>query len=463
MELPEQIARVNQHLRHGSRCFQQAAPGEDYMYTKQYLLGSANGEWKSSDLFGMLIEMALDCSRFCYPHTLAGCPSFPIPVHTTSWSAHGHPHAWSRNSTSAENRHLVWVEICSDKAEWEWSEQWNIADAATSKSLSLTMWNYWWILIIRWSIQQQPEQPEQQQSHPNNLTKTFCCWPSKTGPLSVTVTIFQTHFIPGQAVSVQGKVINNSGLHVHEVIFELRQLLIHGNQTLTRLALQKDHQTISRHRAAGVAKTGEQIYMVDLPFPLQPLSGQQVAFFAYNVRLTAAIRTRNNPFVEIPITIGNAASPLTWRASENLEYNAAYDEPTELDSDAAPETPTNEAELRKKLIWIGFKWNINGLRFFFFPSTAILRKGCGKKGSLTAWRWAVDGRMAELRMEMEINCLKTEPKFSFSFSALQMFMFTPSENMAHRIEQRRYTRWSITIGYALQNYHNSTLIPVDSD
>lgn len=85
---------------------------------------------------------------------------------------------------------------------------------------------------------------------------------------------------------------------------------------MSRSHTKKGLKTIAQEKAPGVGRHREQIYFIQLPVPVQAPSivdSSQLLFMSYCIRVSAIIRLKNNPFVEIPIGIENAVQETIWR------------------------------------------------------------------------------------------------------------------------------------------------------
>lgn len=157
------------------------------------------------------------------------------------------------------------------------------------------------------------------------ITKSFCCWPCRTGPLSLTASIPQTGYVPGQNIVIQAQVINLSGSTIDQMKFVLRQSIVYHSQTPTR-ATKEELRTIQQKRSTGVAQNNEERFEISLPIPSTPptnVGSCRIIFISYDIKVEAKIvGVHTNPFVLLPITIGNVPLQAVRHAYENVGFNA---------------------------------------------------------------------------------------------------------------------------------------------
>lgn len=173
--------------------------------------------------------------------------------------------------------------------------------------------------------------------------KSFCCWPCRTGPLSLTASIPQAGYVPGQTIIIQAQVINLSGNNVDGMKFELRQLIVYHSQTPSK-AIKEEQRSILQKRSAGCAQNNEERYEVNLPIPSLPptnMNGCRIIFISYDIKVEAKVSGfSNNPNVEIPITIGNVPLQSVRHAYENVGFSTAPEEAAAQVPPRTYETPS---------------------------------------------------------------------------------------------------------------------------
>lgn len=160
------------------------------------------------------------------------------------------------------------------------------------------------------------------------VTKSFCCWPCRSGPLSLTASVPQTGYVPGETIKISARVINLSGSTVDHMKFELRQLIVYHSQTPHRNT-KEELRTILQKRSAGVAQNNEERYEISIPIPSLPSTNAnscRIIYISYDIRIEAKVGFKNYPYVEIPITIGNVPLQSVRHAYENVGYSSAPDE-----------------------------------------------------------------------------------------------------------------------------------------
>lgn len=160
------------------------------------------------------------------------------------------------------------------------------------------------------------------------IAKSFCCWPCRTGPLSLTASVPQTGYVPGESIVISAQVINLSGSTVDYMKFELRQLIVYHSQTPNRNT-KEELRTILQKRSAGVAQNNEERYEISIPIPSLPPTNTnscRIIYVSYDIRIEAKVGFKNYPYVEMPITIGNVPLQSVRHAYENVAYSSAPDE-----------------------------------------------------------------------------------------------------------------------------------------
>lgn len=194
------------------------------------------------------------------------------------------------------------------------------------------------------------------------MTKSFCCWPCSSGPLSLTASVPQTGYVPGESIIIQAQVVNLSSTDVDYMRFELRQMIVYHSQTPSHNTKEKRRSIVVK-RSAGAKPNNEERYEISLPIPSLPptsVNGCRIIFISYDIRIEAEVSMNNNPSVEIPIIIGNVPLQPVRHAYDNVgmvrDESAAHlqtraiEQPTAPDTDSVTHVPwpnQSYADLRK--------------------------------------------------------------------------------------------------------------------
>lgn len=152
------------------------------------------------------------------------------------------------------------------------------------------------------------------------VTKQFCCWPCRSGPLSLTASVPQTGYVPGESIIIQARVINLSSSCVDYMKFDLRQLIVYHSQT-PKKNTKEERRTILQKRSSGVGKNDEERYEIALPIPSLPPTNAtccRIIDISYDIRIEAIVGMKSNPLIEFPITIGNVPLQSIRHAYENV-------------------------------------------------------------------------------------------------------------------------------------------------
>lgn len=146
--------------------------------------------------------------------------------------------------------------------------------------------------------------------------RSFCCWPCRSGPLSMVATLPQSGFVPGQTVPVSVSIVNASNVTIDYVRFTLRKTIAYHSQAPS-FKTKLEVETIQEQRVGGVAALANAEYAARLVVPPVPASngGQcRVIDVSYEVKVEAKTSgPHQSPFVLVPVTIGTR--PLTENAT----------------------------------------------------------------------------------------------------------------------------------------------------
>lgn len=103
------------------------------------------------------------------------------------------------------------------------------------------------------------------------LQKTFCCFCCASGPLSATVALPATGFVPGQGVPIQAEIENASNVKVDRLKILLRKVVTFYTNT-PRRDIKKEKVVISEMSVGPVGKRDSQSWNQTLNIPALPPS-----------------------------------------------------------------------------------------------------------------------------------------------------------------------------------------------
>jgi Arrestin (or S-antigen), C-terminal domain len=139
------------------------------------------------------------------------------------------------------------------------------------------------------------------------MTKTFCCGPCRSAPLSLSAQIPMSGYAPGQAITISASIHNGSRIDVDEIKFMLQRNVIYVSHT-PRSRSRNEIDTVAETRQPGVARKKSNKFLADLVIPPIPPTNIilcRVIQISYEVVVEAKVGgAHQNPRVRIPITIG---------------------------------------------------------------------------------------------------------------------------------------------------------------
>lgn len=184
--------------------------------------------------------------------------------------------------------------------------------------------------------------------------KYFCCWPCKTGPLMLNVTLPIAGFVPGQSIPISLIIDNESRETVEEITFKLKKIVRCFSQT-PRVKCKEEKGVVVMKRSAGVDKHQKKRYQHTLLIPALPptnLSHCKIIQISYVLKIKPKVSgTHRESKLSIPIVVGTVplapANIFTMQPIVNQQIgfvnNGATlnDEPrpNETDATAPPASP----------------------------------------------------------------------------------------------------------------------------
>uniref|UniRef100_A0A336MDB3 CSON015362 protein n=1 Tax=Culicoides sonorensis TaxID=179676 RepID=A0A336MDB3_CULSO len=137
--------------------------------------------------------------------------------------------------------------------------------------------------------------------------KHFCCWPCKTGPLILTVTLPIAGFVPGQTIPISLVIDNQSRETVEEVTFKLKKIVKCFSQT-PRVNSREEKGVIVMKRSGGVEKYQKKRYQHSLLIPALPPTNMnmcKIIQISYVLKIKPKVSGMHKESkLSVPIVIG---------------------------------------------------------------------------------------------------------------------------------------------------------------
>lgn len=141
-----------------------------------------------------------------------------------------------------------------------------------------------------------------------DMSKTFFCFPCKSDPLHIAITIPKTGYIPGEKIVIRSQINNATSVKINSMEYVLRQMAVFTTQSpsvKTRSELKEVYQI----RCPGVEahKKGDWEQSLLIPDMLPPTTDaaiSQIVQIFYSLVVIANIYGHGNMTFAQPITIG---------------------------------------------------------------------------------------------------------------------------------------------------------------
>ncbi|XP_036225693.2 arrestin domain-containing protein 17 [Bactrocera oleae] len=138
--------------------------------------------------------------------------------------------------------------------------------------------------------------------------KVFCCWPCKTQPLKMHVSLPQSGYVPGQAIPVSVLIANESNIKVEELKIELVMLVCYYSQVpLTHT--KNERIAVLKLKGDGVSVHCKKQFNYTLVVPATPptcFNLCRIIQIAYQVEVVAKVKGWHaDQVICVPVTIGN--------------------------------------------------------------------------------------------------------------------------------------------------------------
>ncbi|EDW96340.1 arrestin domain-containing protein 3 [Drosophila yakuba] len=165
--------------------------------------------------------------------------------------------------------------------------------------------------------------------------RTFCCFPCRSSPLSMRLSVPQGGFVPGQTVPVEVVVSNDSGVAVEDITVKLTMVVIYYSQPPSA-DTNKDRFEMVLKTGGGVSTKCRKQLNFDLKVPATPptcFNLCSIIQIGYQVEAEARVKgCHGGQSLHMPITIGSV--PLTEQLQKEPRTWSEVLPPQQLDAKA---------------------------------------------------------------------------------------------------------------------------------
>ncbi|XP_034485851.1 arrestin domain-containing protein 2 [Drosophila innubila] len=141
--------------------------------------------------------------------------------------------------------------------------------------------------------------------------KTYNCWPCRSAPLRLHLSLPQRGYVPGQTMPVTVLVTNDSHIRVEEIKATLVMMVLYYSQCSVETISER--LVVSKKKGEGVTRNCKKQFTFDLHVPATPptcFDLCRIIQIAYQVEVETKVKGWHiNERVHMPVTIGNV--PLT--------------------------------------------------------------------------------------------------------------------------------------------------------
>ncbi|XP_017081833.1 arrestin domain-containing protein 3 [Drosophila eugracilis] len=159
--------------------------------------------------------------------------------------------------------------------------------------------------------------------------RTFCCFPCRSSPLSMRLSLPQGGFVPGQTVPVEVTVTNDSGVAVEDITVKLSMVVIYYSQPPCA-DTNKDHFVMVQKTGEGVSTKSSKQLTFDLKVPPTPptcFNLCSIIQIGYQVEAEARVKgCHGGQSLHMPVTIGSVPlsqqlqkEPRIWGEEQQLQ------------------------------------------------------------------------------------------------------------------------------------------------
>ncbi|KAL7729103.1 hypothetical protein ACLKA6_019924 [Drosophila palustris] len=139
--------------------------------------------------------------------------------------------------------------------------------------------------------------------------KTYCCWPCKSDPLKLQMTLAQTGFVPGQFVPIDVLVNNDSHIRVELLQISLVMMVTYYATHLSTTHSKNERIIVSKLMGDSVPNHCNKHFRYLLNLPATPptcFNACKIIQIAYNVELKAKVKGLHiDEVLNAPLTIGS--------------------------------------------------------------------------------------------------------------------------------------------------------------
>ncbi|XP_043652431.1 arrestin domain-containing protein 17 [Drosophila teissieri] len=143
----------------------------------------------------------------------------------------------------------------------------------------------------------------------SETSKTYCCWPCRSDPLALQLTVPQTGFVPGQNVPISVLVTNDSHIPVEQLLISFVMLVTYHSKPPSMPNTTSERLVVNTFKGDAVQRNCKKLFSYEIRVPATPptcfnLCG--IIQIAYQVEVEAKVKgCHNNEVVSIPVTIGS--------------------------------------------------------------------------------------------------------------------------------------------------------------
>ncbi|TDG47977.1 hypothetical protein AWZ03_005595 [Drosophila navojoa] len=137
--------------------------------------------------------------------------------------------------------------------------------------------------------------------------RTYNCWPCRSEPLRLHLSLPQRGFVPGQTIPVAVLITNDSHIGVEQIEASLVMMVLYYSQHSVDTITERF--VVSKKQGEGVTRNSKKQYIFELPVPATPptcFDLCRIIQIAYQVVVETKVKGWHiNERVHLPVTIGN--------------------------------------------------------------------------------------------------------------------------------------------------------------
>ncbi|XP_017053002.1 arrestin domain-containing protein 3 [Drosophila ficusphila] len=143
----------------------------------------------------------------------------------------------------------------------------------------------------------------------SETSKTYCCWPCKSDPLALQLTVPQTGFVPGQQIPLSVLVTNDSHIPVEQLLISFVMLVTYHSKPPSMPNSTSERLVVNTLKGDSVQRNCKKLFNYEIRVPATPptcfnLCG--IIQIAYQVEVEGVVKgCHQNEQVAIPVTIGS--------------------------------------------------------------------------------------------------------------------------------------------------------------